>query len=183
MAPPKHCGVEPQLPVVVRHGRFYPGGGQRQHPANVGRRDEVPSGTEHMRADDRAVAQGLLDHRIDGSAGPHPDGPLRPGVVLRLNRAEPAHDLARLGEDGCQELLMGESPTCNVDIPASHGAAFRITDSRSSGARLRHSCFKSFTSAARNVPRKESAVTSNAGSSFLAEVLEYKAITARASNR
>src|SRR5207249_7573157 len=83
------------------------------------------------------------------------------------------------GEGECQELLMRQSPTCNIDIPASHGAAFRITASKSPGARLRHSCFRSFTSAARNVPRKESAVTSNAGSSFLAEVLEYKAITAR----
>ena len=136
-----------------------------------------------MSAKNRSIAHGLLDYRIDRSTGPQAGGPFGAGVVLRLNRAEPAHDLPQPGEGGCQELLMGQSPTCNIDIPASHGAAFRITASKSPGARLRHSCFRSFTSAARNVPRKESAVTSNAGSSFLAEVLEYKAITARASNR
>ena len=38
---------------------------------------------------------------------------------------------------------------------------------------MRHSFFKSVTSAARNVPRRPSAVISNAGSSFFAELLEY----------
>src|SRR5437764_1045158 len=67
--------------------------------------------------------------------------------------------------------------------PAPHGAAFAITTSRSSGLRWRHSVSRSSISAARNFARRPAPVISNAGSSFLADVLEYRAITARSSNR
>src|SRR2546427_8801138 len=155
MTPSKGRVVELQLPVIVRHRRLYPGRGQRQHPANVGRRDEVPGRTQYMRAENRPIAHCPLDCRIDDPTG---------------------------GEGKCQELLIGESPACDIDIKASHGVAVRITASRSCEARLRHSFFKASLSAARDLPRKQSVVISNAGSSFLAEVLEYTAITPLASN-
>ncbi len=104
------------------------------------------------------------------------------GAGVRQTGLLTTHHLSRLGDGRGQEMLSGESPAGEIDLPSSHGVALPITVSRSRGARLRHSFFKSSMSAARNFPRMESVVISNAGSSFLAEVLEYKAMTARRSN-
>src|SRR4029077_2820056 len=148
-------------------------------PPDVGRGDEMPGRAQHMSTENRSLVHGALDRGIDGAPGPCPDAPFGAAVVLRLHGPEPAHDLSRGGQGGRQEGLSRESPLNDVVTRASHVAAFSITASRSCGARLRRSFFRSAMSAARNAPRTPFPVISNAGSSFLATVLEYRAITAR----
>src|SRR5439155_10152479 len=142
----------------VERGRVAGDSGHGQHAAAAVRADEAPP--------ERAVRV-----RRDGLGGCRdPDG---------------QGDRERGEQRGGSDLVHGREDTPGLRPgSANHqGAAFAITTSRSWVARLRHSFLRSSMSAARNFPRMPWAVTSNAGSSFLAVVLEYRAITARSSNR
>ena len=133
-----------------------------------------------MLVGDSAVAQ----HQADGAAD-------LPGIDVLLHEAVDACDAIRGERDdlGGKRSWSNEHQGQRQKTRAIHstlqyygGAAFPITASRSWGARCRHSFLRSAVSAARNVPRKHSVVISNAGSSFFAVELEYRAITARSSN-
>src|SRR6266516_4289888 len=122
--------------------------------------------------------------------GAHDRGPpgAEPRGAGRDRRARHLGDGTGVGQCGLRSDRETDpeaaTPACAAHgLTRAHGVALPITAARSKGARLRHSFFKSSTSAARNVPRMPSVVISNAGSSFFAELLEYRAITARSSNR
>src|SRR5438552_4076064 len=67
--------------------------GEREHPADVLGRDEMPCRPQHVGPDDRTPLERAIDDRTCRRYGTLPDGPARGGVVLRLNGPEPADDV------------------------------------------------------------------------------------------
>jgi hypothetical protein len=97
-----------RLRVIVRASISHPIGGavepvdarrgQRQQPADVVRRDEVPRRTHHVGAQDLAGVERPLDGCVRGIPEALADAPFRAAEVLGLHRHEPAHDLRRRPE-------------------------------------------------------------------------------------
>jgi hypothetical protein len=63
-----------------------------------------------MRADDRAVGERLIDPGVGQRRRAQRQRPLRPGVVLGLDRAEPRDDSGRIGCHRRGETLRAEPP-------------------------------------------------------------------------
>src|SRR5687768_6896309 len=82
---------------------------QREHPAYVFRRDEVPRRAEHVRADDRTRGELALDVRVGCGHGSLADAPFAANVVLRLDRAEAADHLEWCAQ-WLDQVLVGETP-------------------------------------------------------------------------
>jgi hypothetical protein len=55
------------------------------------------------------LRDGLLHRRFGGLGQTNPDGPQRAGVVLGLDRAEPAHHVMRPVEGRMRDELVGET--------------------------------------------------------------------------
>ncbi len=53
--------VQPELPIAAGHATFDAGRSERQHPADVRGRHEVPRRPQHVRAQDLAPVEGTLD--------------------------------------------------------------------------------------------------------------------------
>ena len=70
---------------------------ERQHPADVSGRDEVPRWTQDMRAHDRSRGDFFLYVSICRSSRSLSKSPLRRSVVLGLHRAQQSDDLTLLG--------------------------------------------------------------------------------------
>ena len=88
----EHLRVQAGLPVVRRVEPVNARRAERQHPADVGRRHQVPGGAQHVCAEDRAAAERVLDIGVGAVAGSLRDRPLHAQVVLRLDRAQAGDD-------------------------------------------------------------------------------------------
>ena len=69
LAPREGAGVELVLSIVVGADGVDARRGQRQQPADVGRRDEVPGRPEQVSAEDGAGVERPIDVRIGETAG------------------------------------------------------------------------------------------------------------------
>ena len=74
-----------------------------------------------MRAQDSSVAKGGLNVGIPDALHPQPQRPFRAGVVLRLHRTEPAHDVFRPLETAAGQALVPQTCACDVE---RHACAF-----------------------------------------------------------
>ena len=90
-------GVSSSLRSYDAMAAFTRGRGEREHPADVGRRHEMPRGPHDVRSQDRAVGDLALDVRVGQAARSLAQRPLRAGIVLRLHGTEGADDLAGIG--------------------------------------------------------------------------------------
>ena len=114
-APTEYRVVELQRPVVVGHYGVHTGRGERQHPANVSRRDEVPCWTENVSAYDRPIDQCSFNRLIRGSTSALRYSPLGTRVILRLNRAKPGYDFGWVLERATNQMLVGRvAPTSDL---------------------------------------------------------------------
>ncbi len=68
--------------------------------------------------DKRSIGNGLLDGRFGGLPHAEPNRPQRAEIVLGLDSAQPAHDVARFPEGCLGEVLVVKSPS--RDIYTSH---------------------------------------------------------------
>ena len=90
--------VQSQLAVV---GRVHPPDarpGQFEHPADVGRRHEVPGRAQDVGPEDASLAERTLDILIGQSRDAQAERPLGGGVVLRLDGAHPRDNVGRIAE-------------------------------------------------------------------------------------
>jgi len=105
VAAPERARVQLELaihgPVRGVHARR----GQPQHPADVGRGDEVPRRAQDMGAEDLAARERLLDPCVGAAFHALADRPLRLGELLSLHRSEPTDRLGGLGEAGGRQAL------------------------------------------------------------------------------
>jgi len=92
----KRRGVEADLAIAARVAGDLPRRHQLDKPARIGARHELPRATHRVRAHDRPLGDGALEVGLAGATThAQRDGPLGGGVILRLQRAHPRHDLAR----------------------------------------------------------------------------------------
>jgi hypothetical protein len=107
----KRRGVEIELAMPPCRASHEARCDEGQHPANILGKNELPGPTHEVHAQDRSVADGPF-HGCFGDVirKTEPDGPLRAGVVLRLNGAKPTHHIARFCEGGARQLLRQEAP-------------------------------------------------------------------------
>ena len=89
--------VEPRPAIVVGVDRVHPRCAQRQHPADVVWRHEVPGRTEHVRAENRAVIERLLDVGVTEASRTQAEGPFRRRIVVRLDASQPRDELSWRG--------------------------------------------------------------------------------------
>ena len=83
-------------------------GSEREHPAQVFRRNEMPRRTQQVRAQDVAPVQGGFDLCGIGRCGAAADGPFGHAVVLGLYGSHPLHDLLRSVERRLKEQLVAQ---------------------------------------------------------------------------
>ena len=141
----EHAGVEPDFWRISRHRPLNARSGQHLHPANVGRRDEVPGRPQDVRAQDFAAREGGVHRGAVESARAQAERPPRSWIVLRLDSAEPRHDLARLPERRRREALVVQaSPERHV----SAGLIRPIGRSVDQSIRRQFSCRASMSNAA-----------------------------------
>ncbi len=115
-APPQRLIVQPELGVPARVPCADARRGRGQQPADVGRQHEVPRRPQHVRAQDRAGAEGALHLLVRSAGHARAQGPLGRPVVLGLDRPEEADGLLgrRAGHAG---QALRAQPACD-DIPA-----------------------------------------------------------------
>ena len=89
---------------------------QREHPADVLRRYEMPGRPKDVRPKDVAPIEGAIDIRVGERRCAKRQCPLGAGVVLRLDGAEPGDDLDRLFQIRSNELLIQESLADDVEF-------------------------------------------------------------------
>jgi len=98
--------VEFQAAVVGGHFAVQPGGRKGQHPAQIFGQHKMPGGAHDVRAHNFAGVEGGL-HTGGGERGrAQPQRPFGAFVILRLDRAQPAHHFRRAGEVRLQQVLM-----------------------------------------------------------------------------
>ena len=103
-------GVETKQPVVGRHGAMHVRRGELQHPADVGRRDEVPGGAEDVGAEDLSLVDGPVQRRVGGPGRQaEAERPLGRTVLLGLHRSQPGDQLLRTARTGSRDPLVMES--------------------------------------------------------------------------
>ncbi len=74
--------------------------------SDVGCRDKMPSGTQHVSANDHSVVDLFFDLLVGQAVGALSDPPLGRVVILGLNRTQPGHDLAHRCQVGLDEPLV-----------------------------------------------------------------------------
>ena len=125
VAAPEYAGVQPELAVVRRHRGFDAWAGEREHPADVGGSHEMPSGPHDVGTENRPFGKRALDGRVGGAPHPQRKRPFRAGVVLGLDRAQPAHHLFRFGEAGGGQALIAKPCAQEIELKATLAAFFR----------------------------------------------------------
>jgi hypothetical protein len=83
--------------------------GERQQPADIGGRDEMPGGTQDVGAQDGAVVKRPVEAGVGGAGQALGQRPLGAEVVLRLHRAQPGDEGGGVGEFRAGELLVVEA--------------------------------------------------------------------------
>ena len=114
--------VEAVLAAVVRHRAVHSRPGKREHPSDVGRRDEVPGGPQNVRAQDLASIEGSIQRGVARPLHALAERPLRPRVVLRLDGAEPRNGLDGRSESRADEALIDEPPPGQIGFAAGSHA-------------------------------------------------------------
>ena len=94
--------------------RMHVRGGQREHPANILRPDEMPGGAQEMRAQDCAFLERLLDKFLRGCLHAHAERPERAIIILHMDRAQPGDDLLGFLELACTDALVVEAVSGDV---------------------------------------------------------------------
>jgi len=102
--------VQSVLGVVGKMASIEAGAGQREHPADVGRRHEMPRRAQHVRPQDAPLGERRLDGFVRQTGSAQPQRPLGAGIVLRLDRAKPGDDVGRILKIRTRELLPVEAP-------------------------------------------------------------------------
>src|SRR5436190_13594065 len=130
--------IEPDLAKARRCGCDDARPDQREHPAEVLGRHELPGAAKAVSANQVACVESSLHRSLPGAHRPRADSPQRPEVILRLHGAEPAHHLAGRLRSLSREKLMLEPARNDV-----HGKAHFIRDaapsmSRSMSAQVIH---------------------------------------------
>ena len=85
-------------------------GRQAQHPADIGRGDEVPRRPQHVGPQDLSAREGVLHVGIGAVTDALAERPLRFGEFLRLDRPEPSHRLGRALEGIAGQPLLVQPP-------------------------------------------------------------------------
>ena len=120
--------VELELPVHVPVHRVHARTGEGEQPAEILRRDEVPGRPHHVRADEGAGVERAVEGRVGGVPRPEGERPLRAGVVLRLDGAEPPHRVGGRVERRADEALIAEAVRGDVHL--------RVVSSPSTGSAI-----------------------------------------------
>ncbi len=87
---------------------------QRQHPANIGRIDKMPSRTQQMRAQDRACRECFFNVVVRLTLQTQSTCPFRACEVLSLNSAQPLHYISRFTQRKFGNALIAEPLTYHV---------------------------------------------------------------------
>ena len=70
----------------------------------------MPGRAQHVRPQDAAFRERGLDLVIRQAGCAQPEGPFRPGIVLRLDGAQPGDDVGGILEIRLRELLLVQAP-------------------------------------------------------------------------
>src|SRR3954470_10342330 len=107
--------AEAEPAVVASHGSLDPGPGELQHPADIGGSDEVPGGTEDVRAKNLPEVNGAFDNGIRGPRSrAKRESPLGGSVLLSLHRSEPCDETRDASVPRPGDPLVSESQICYI---------------------------------------------------------------------
>src|SRR5204862_472630 len=115
-----HSAIELESLVGRCHGRRHTRTGQLEHPPDVGRKNEMPGRTQHVRAENLPSVELALDAAVGRITRALSNCPFRTRIVLGLHRAERLDDVARSsGTVGSQELPGKASPANVASVHVS----------------------------------------------------------------
>src|SRR5690606_16516095 len=103
------------------------------HPADVGRRDEVPGWAQDVRAEDTSFIERRSQLDIADAGEPKSKPPARVRVLLRLDGTHPRNKCSRVAQPRSNEPLVAEAPCENVH--GSSSSYFQLRTSTCSTAR------------------------------------------------
>jgi hypothetical protein len=89
--------------------------GKREHPPDVGRRDEMPRWPHHVRTEDGTLVEYFLDIGVGDTFCAQTERPFRTRVILSLDGAQPGDDVGRLANVSAAEFLVAESLTDQIE--------------------------------------------------------------------
>lgn len=108
-AAPQRGSIQFLISIVLRRSGLDPRRRQRQHPTNILWRHEMPGRAQDVRAQDRAIVEGLLDSGICSVGQAQRQRPLRATVILRLHGTQCVHDRLRAILADALQALMNEA--------------------------------------------------------------------------
>ena len=115
LAAAEDCRVKLEPAVIGRHAGTDARPCERQHPADVFGRDEMPCWPHDVRAENASLAEGPLDLSVRCALHSQPQSPFRVAILLRLYRAQPADDVLRFRKAPAGQPLISQAQEWKVE--------------------------------------------------------------------